>query len=51
MKSVRLVIIGLGNMGSGYADKLLSGAVNRCNPIQHGKHGMVADDLAGSFNK
>ena len=31
MKSVRLGIIGLGNMGSGHADKLLSGAVHRCD--------------------
>jgi predicted dehydrogenase len=30
MKSVRLGIIGLGNMGSGHAEKILSGAVNRC---------------------
>jgi predicted dehydrogenase len=30
MKSVRLGIIGLGNMGSGHADKILSGAVNHC---------------------
>ena len=30
MKSVRLGIIGLGNMGSGHADKILSGAVHRC---------------------
>jgi 3-hydroxyisobutyrate dehydrogenase-like beta-hydroxyacid dehydrogenase len=48
MKSVRLGLIGLGNMGSGHADKISSGAVNRCDLIQHG---MVADDLAGSFNK
>ncbi|MGD0060359.1 MAG: Gfo/Idh/MocA family oxidoreductase [Verrucomicrobiia bacterium] len=31
MKSVRLGIIGLGNMGSGHADKVLSGAVHRCD--------------------
>jgi len=30
MKSVRLGIIGLGNMGSGHADKISSGAVHRC---------------------
>jgi predicted dehydrogenase len=30
MKTVRLGIIGLGNMGSGHADKLLSGEINRC---------------------
>ncbi len=38
-------------MGSGHADKISSGAVNRCDLVQHGKHGMVADNLAGSFNK
>src|ERR1017187_6760532 len=31
MKSVRLGLIGLGNMGSGHADKVLSGAVSRCD--------------------
>jgi predicted dehydrogenase len=30
MKSVRLGIIGLGNMGWGHAEKVLSGAVSRC---------------------
>ncbi len=30
MKSVRLGIIGLGNMGSGHADKILSGTVHHC---------------------
>lgn len=30
MTSVRLGIIGLGNMGWGHAEKVLSGAVNRC---------------------
>lgn len=31
MKTVRLGIIGLGNMGSGHADKLLSGEISRCD--------------------
>src|SRR6266481_1403685 len=30
MKSVRLGIIGLGNMGVGHADNIMSGKVNRC---------------------
>jgi predicted dehydrogenase len=30
MKSVRLGIIGLGNMGAGHADKIVSGKVSRC---------------------
>lgn len=30
MKSVRLGIIGLGNMGSGHAEKIVSGKISRC---------------------
>src|SRR6266446_6713061 len=30
MKSVRLGIIGIGNMGSGHAEKIVSGKISRC---------------------
>jgi hypothetical protein len=55
MNSVRLGIIGLGNMGSGHAENgrlvFENDARVALKKNVPRKHGLVADDLAKSFNR
>jgi hypothetical protein len=49
MKSVRLGIIGLGNIGPGHAENIESGKVSRCELAAVSAPNVLADDLAKSI--
>ena len=49
MKSVRLGIIGLGNIGLRHAENIVSGKVSRCELAAVCAPSVVADDFAKSI--